>query len=453
MKTQLKNILLTLSFASALFGSGAPGAFAQTAAAPANGPAKAADVTELDISGLKVLLKKRVASPTVAAGLFIRGGVRNLTAKNAGLEAFALSAATEGSKNFPKAALRKELSRTGSAISSGASYDYSVLALTSTRQHFERSWDFFADVALNPGFASTDVERVREGILTGLRNATSNPEGHVEELENALVYAGHPYANDPSGTIENVARFQAEDLRAYHRELMQTSRLLLVIVGDFDAAIVQKKIADTLGKLPRGSYKEVDLPALAFAKPSVDVTKRELETNYVKGTFAAPRLGEADYYPMRVAITILQSRVFQEVRVKRNLSYAPDADIAALRANTGSIAVSSTDPNQSVKIMLAEIERMKDEPVGADDMMELSSYFLTTHYLKLETNAAQAAELAQYELIGGGWRNASSFLDRITKVAPADIQRVAKMYMKNLRFVVLGNPAVINREVYLKSGE
>jgi len=56
--------------------------------------------------------------------------------------------------------------------------------------------------------------------------------------------------------------------------------------------------------------------------------------------------------------------------------------------------------------------------------------------------------LAQYELIGGGWRNSVSFLEKLTAVQPADIQRVSQKYMRNIRFVVLGNPRSVDTGVF-----
>src|SRR5262245_49009026 len=63
---------------------------------------QAALVSEFEVDGLKVLLKRREGSLTVAAGLFLRGGASNITAQNAGIEALMLSAATEASVNFPR---------------------------------------------------------------------------------------------------------------------------------------------------------------------------------------------------------------------------------------------------------------------------------------------------------------------------------------------------------------
>ena len=80
---------------------------------------QAALVSEFDVNGLKVLVKRRPGSATVAAGLFLRGGTKNLTAQNAGLEGFMLNVATEGSQKFPREVMRRELARTASNISSG----------------------------------------------------------------------------------------------------------------------------------------------------------------------------------------------------------------------------------------------------------------------------------------------------------------------------------------------
>ena len=65
-----------------------------------------------------------------------------------------------------------------------------------------------------------------------------------------------------------------------------------------------------------------------------------------------------------------------------------------------------------------------------------------------ETNAAQAGELAQYELIGGGWRNSAVFIDRLRAVTPAEVKRVANTYMRNLQFVVIGDPRQIDKVIF-----
>src|SRR5215831_20605463 len=119
---------------------------------------QAALVTEFDVNGLKVLVKRREGSQTVAVQLYIRGGAGNITAANAGAEAFMLNVASEASTGFPRDRMRKELAKMGTVIGESVSYDYSALSMTATRANFEHSWDIFSDVALHPAFTKDDVE-------------------------------------------------------------------------------------------------------------------------------------------------------------------------------------------------------------------------------------------------------------------------------------------------------
>jgi zinc protease len=405
-------------------------------------------VSEFEVNGLKVLVKRREGSQTVVAGLFLRGGSRNITPENAGVEALMLDVATEASASFPRERMRRELSRIGTSLSYGVNYDYSGLSLGSTRQHFDRAWEIFTDAALRPSYAPEDFARVKNRLLVGLSNDQDTPESYLHVLQSRVAFAGHPYLNDPRGSVQSVTRLTVEDVRRYHQQMMQTSRLLLVVVGDIEPDNLRRKVEATLGKLPRGDYKPSPVPPLSFGTQTVDVTERALETNYVQGVFVAPPLSAPDYYPMQVATSLLQNRVFVEVRVRRNLSYAPDAFLRDQGANLGGISVSSRDANLSVRLMLAEINRLQTEAVSPDDLNGVTQHYLTRYYLAQETNAAQAGELAKYELLGGGWRNSAEFIERLRAVTPADVRRVAQTYMRNIRFVVLGNPQGIDKSIF-----
>lgn len=412
---------------------------------------QAALVTEFEVNGLKVLVKKREGSLTVAAGLFIRGGSRNITAENAGIEALMLSVATEASTNYPRTKMRSELARMGTVIGSSVNYDYSVLSLGCTRPNFERSWQIFTDIALRPSFTQEDVGLMQSRMVSTLRDDSDDPDTYLQRLQERVAYAGHPYLNRAQGTAESISRLKAEDLKAYHQKVLQTSRLLLVIVGDLDPVQVRTAVTSAFGRLPRGEYKADPVPQLSFTTSTVEVTPRGLPTNYIQGFFTAPPLTSPDIYAMRVASAILRDRIFEEVRVKRNLSYAPSAFLNSQGANVGGLYVTAVDANQAVKAMLDEIARLQHEQVSAEDIEGVVAQFLTSYYMGQETNAAQAGELAQYELIGGGWRNSIEFIDRVKSVTPADVRTVSQKYMRNLRFVVLGDPQRIDSNVFTGS--
>ena len=118
-------------------------------------------------------------------------------------------------------------------------------------------------------------------------------------------------------------------------------------------------------------------------------------------------------------------------------------------SNTANIYVTAVDANQAVSVMLDQINDLKTQPIQDDRISGMAGQFLTNYYLRQETNAAQAGELARYELLGGGWRNSFEFLNKIREVKPEDVKTVANKYMKNLRFVVIGNPAAVNKAIFI----
>ena len=90
--------------------------------------------------------------------------------------------------------------------------------------------------------------------------------------------------------------------------------------------------------------------------------------------------------------------------------------------------MSAVDANQAVQVMLYEIGRLQRGKTlkaearrfracrGAIDQEDIKASvagYLTNYYLGQETNAAQAGDLAQAELIGGGWRNSVEFINRL----------------------------------------
>src|SRR2546423_402423 len=91
----------------------------------------------------------------------------------------------------------------------------------------------------------------------------------------------------------------------------------------------------------------------------------------------------------------------------------------------------------------APISRRKSVPVSR--LGQTINVFLTAYLMSQQTNMGQAGGLGLWELSGGGWANFGTYLDRVRKVTPADVQRAARTYMKGFRFVLLGDTTKVNR--------
>jgi len=425
--------------------------FAQ-AALPARTSAAANGSTTdfVTANGLKTIHRRVTGNGVVAVQVYFRGGTRNISEKNAGIESVLFEVASEGTKNFGKSEINRELARMGTVVDAASGYDYSVMAMRCVRQNFDRSWQLLADMILNPVCDEKEVALVKDQIINALRQQNDSPESSVALLSNKLLYASHPYFNPPDGTVESVGSLTAADLKAHHAKLLQTSRMLVVVVGNVTADEVKSKVEASFGKLQRGDYKPEAPPSFAKAS-TVDfqVVDRPVATNYVRGVFAAPPLESRDYAAFSITINILQQLFFQEVRVKRNLTYGADATLLSNGANSAFISVTTPKPNEALRVMFEQIDFLQRQVIRDEGLKAITSGFLTNYYSKIESNDAQAGKLAEYELLGGGWRRGETWIDEVTKVTPEDVNRVSKKYLKNFHFAVAGDRRQFDRDLFM----
>ncbi len=220
------------------------------------------------------------------------------------------------------------------------------------------------------------------------------------------------------------------------------------MVGNVSRSDLTQKIESTFGGLPASGGSAVPARTLSAVTPDVMVVKRELPTNYITGYFAAPPPSDPDYAALRVATDILSDRLFEEVRTKRNLTYAVGAGLSNRAANRGSLYVTAVEPDTTLKVIFSQVRRLQREPLPQSTLAENVNTFLTEFWISQQSNMGQAQQLGLFELLGGGWQNRGRFVDAVRRVTPADVQRVATRYMQHARFAVIGDPAKIDRKLF-----
>ncbi|MBD3273960.1 MAG: hypothetical protein GF372_01545 [Candidatus Marinimicrobia bacterium] len=406
-------------------------------------------VTSFTVDGLQVLVKQTPGNPVVAAGFFLNGGTKYVPKSQAGIERFALRAATEGTKNYPRDVLNARLESMGTTISAGANYDYNGLQLNTLQRNFDESWKLFQDVIVNPVYETEDVDIVRQQLLTGLRSIQDDPDSYVAQVANNLFYANTPYAVSLYGNEEVLQSATPEDLKAYHSKHLTKDRALLVVVGDVTPDMISKRASELAAALPAGSADEApNFGSFAPGDSDMEIAERELPTNYIRGQFKAPSLADPDYPAFSAAMRILRNKLFEEVRTKRNLSYAPAAGVSQRVQNYGLIYVSTAFPDTTIKVMFATIDEMIDSPLPAQTVKNEISQSITRNLMQQETAEAQMGQLANYQLVAGDYRLADDYLTELERLQPEDIQSAMKKYVKDIHFGIVGDPSKIDTELF-----
>ena len=135
-----------------------------------------------------------------------------------------------------------------------------------------------------------------------------------------------------------------------------------MIAGDLSKNDITNKIKTTFSNLPEGT-KVVNEELTVIDEPTNIVIDRDIETNYIRGYMNAPKMNSKEGVAMLLAMNILRSRLFVEIRTKRGLSYAPSAFYAQgiVYNPYNVIYVSTTDPAESIKVIVVEIDKLRTE--------------------------------------------------------------------------------------------
>lgn len=403
-------------------------------------PITEGDVTQMTINGMTVIVKRVSGAELVAAQLYVKGGARNWGAVDAGVEQMAVSVATSGGAGkLDKDAFARRLAALGSDLGASSGNDFSVFALKALKPKLDETFAMLCDTFLDPALPPTEVELKRQGMLSNLRHEQESPDARLNLLVHRSLFKGHPYEHRAAGTLESVARITRTQLEAHLAKLREASRLVLVVVGDVDAAHVGELARTKLGALPRGNYRDAPMPALAFGKSSVQVTSAALPTNYVKGTFTAPGWKDPDFYAAMVAMEHLGHRMFEEVRTKRNLSYAPKAGFFWGGAiPLGQLYVTAVDPNTTIKVMFDEVRKLQGQRLSDSELSSAKATFLTDSLMATETTDGQASSLARAQIFAGDWRVQVELLERVKAVTAEQVLAFAKT-IAHLQFQVMGD--------------
>lgn len=416
----------------------APAVLAKTVDAA---PVVYGDVTAATVNGMTILVKRVPGAELVASNLYIRGGSRNWDKADAGIESLALRvAATGGIQSLDKVAFGQKLATLGSTIDASTNRDWSSLKAKGLLRNFDSTFGLLADVFLHPAMPAAEVKLARSQALINLKRENEQPESRLAILVNETMYKGQPYGNRPQGTLASVAALTPTQLQAHLAKLRQGSRLLLVVVGDIDAARVIAQARTSFGTLLRGDYSDTPLPVSKFTHPRLVAEARVLPTTYMQGWFTIPAAGAPDDAAGRVAMNHLGKQLFEEVRTKRNLSYAPQVGARVSQAGgMAMVGVTAVDPATTWQVILDQLRLLQSKPLAPAELAGSKAIYLTSFLAASETTGGQADLLANWQLLAGDWKLSRSFQDQVRAVSADDVQKFANAYLHNLQTVTLGN--------------
>jgi predicted Zn-dependent peptidase len=263
----------------------------------------------------------------------------------------------------------------------------------------------------------------------------STPIGKFGEEFNAVFWDAHPYMWPVLGWPSDIPNISKKDADAFYALYYQPQNITIVLVGDFKPDDAEAMVTRYFGRIPAGTQPPPEVTTREPEQPAEKRMYAEAETNpQVDILWKTVGFRHQDSYPLDILQLLLSNRtgrLYKGLVLGREVAtetYAQqDSRKWAGLFNAGGEAKDGKTPEDVEKAIYAEIDRIKNEPVPAEELQKVKNQFAAFEYRKLTANFPIFLQILQNEG-SGDWREVNEANAKLQAVTAEDVQRVTKKY-------------------------
>ncbi|HMG46840.1 MAG TPA: pitrilysin family protein [Allosphingosinicella sp.] len=401
-------------------------------------------------NGLRVYAVRDSASSNVSVQVWYDVGSRDDPRGRSGFAHLFEHMMFKASRNLVPEQFDRLTEDVGGFNNASTNDDYTNYYEVVPANHLERLlWaeaERMGSLVVEPGFFASERDVVKEEFRS---RVLAQPYGRMFYLYFPQIsYDVLPYARPGIGSIEDLDAATIADVRAFHAAYYRPDNAVLVVAGNFDPAQLDRwvdryfgPIARPAGPIPRVTATE---PARTEAR-HYTVYEANTPLPAVLISYPVPPAADADSAAIEVLDGILstgESSRLHQALVYRDQIAAQASSYVDSKQGRGNLAVyailaSGRTAEAGEAALRREIARFRDEPVTAAELQEAKNELLASALRGRETADGQASAIAEAVIVEGDAEAANRRLQQIAAVTPADIQRVARTWLRDERSAAL----------------
>jgi zinc protease len=390
-------------------------------------------------NGMNVVMLEDHSTPIVHLQMWYHVGSKNEKAGRTGFAHLFEHMMFKGSKNVEPEGHPSYVSSVGGQSNAYTTEDATVFWETVPAQYLPLVlWleaDRLASLRIEEKVFLTEREVVKEERRMRIEN---QPYGRLQELIADHAFVAHPYKHPVIGSMKDLEAASIGDVREFFGTYYVPNNATAVLVGDFDSREALSLVSQYLGRVPK-SDKPVprDIP-----KEPAQTKERRVTINEewpLPAVVVAHHItydGDPDSYPLHIASKILSDG--QSSRIYRKLVYEKGLALAAFGGGNiiedpnlffaVAIVQPGHTPEEAANALIAELDRLRSEPVSAAELQQAKNQFARDYILGRESNQSKAEQLGHAVVIHNDIKTADGEFDIFQNLTVADVQRVARRY-------------------------
>lgn len=391
-------------------------------------------------NGLQVVLLEDHSSPIVHLAVWYHVGSKDEKPGRTGFAHLFEHLMFKGSKNIEPDQHPSWITSIGGQANAQTDEDTTIYWQTVPAQYLPLVLWMEADRMGSLDVSEAKFLSEREVVKEERRMRIDNvPYGGLSEVIFDKAFTVHPYKHQTIGSMADLEAATIADVRGFYETYYVPNNATLVLTGDFDPVQALALVDQYFGRVPKGKPVPRDIP-----KEPTPTAERSFT---VRQPWPLPAVvvgypivfdGHPDAYPLHILAKVLSdgnsSRIYRSLVYEKQLALAAFGEAKLIEHPSYFYAVGitqgATTPEALQKALIAEIDRLKTEPISADELNRAKRQFARDYILGRETIQQKALHLAHAVVLHNDITTADGEFDLFQKVTVEDVQRVARTYFK-----------------------
>ena len=409
-------------------------------------------------NGLTLLWVPDLSLPYVSFQIMIKAGSAQDPTGKEGLAYDTARLLTQGTAKRSAPQIAEDIEQIGGAIGRNVENDVTMISTSSLSFNRDALLEQFREILLTPSFPARELERERKNVLASLAKMGDSAEAFAEVQSERFLYGDHPYGHLTNGTFKAQGAMQRRDLEDFYARYYRPSNAVLAVTGQFDSAYKQQIIQAFGSWVDKTSTKPelADFPPLTGVEVLL-VDRADLKQAQIQIAGKGIARDTPQYLEVRAATRILGdfflgSRLAEEIRVKRGLTYGIRAQVDP-RLKPGPFSISTftriDKAAETIRESLNTYRLFVANGVTDTEVASVKALLRGQFPRNFETPEALARQLLLLDLYGvpaDYLKNYYANLDGITK---ASMNEAIKRYFdpNNLRVLVYAPRSSVEAEL------
>jgi len=412
--------------------------------------ASAADIKPLDLGkNVDVWFSEDHTVPIVAFNITFPAGAAYDPAGKGGLASFTAALIDEGAGTMDSRAFHEALADHAIQFRASVDRDDMIVSVVTLTENAPLAMHLVQTALTHPRFDAEAVNRVRAQMIQGIQEGNTRPGTVARRAFSKAFFNGHPYGRPSDGEVNTLTAITADDLRAFAKGHWVKGGLKIAVAGDITAEAAQKLLAETFQ--PVSSVTPPPLPNIGrLGSPGVHVLPLPVPQPTVMFGLPGIMRADPDFIPGYVANYIVggggfSSRLTDEVRVKRGLTYGISTSLTAYRKASvmvGSVATRADAVRQTIQVVRDTLSDFAANGATQNELDDAKTFLTGSFPLAFASNAGIASQLGTFQRQGLDIGYVARRNALIQAVTLDDVRRVSKRLFDPARLtvVVAGTP-------------